>query len=117
MRLRFLQPVAGPRRDLSSPGRGAGADGGELRHFPARGRGEPAGRPGPTAARPLPPAGLGAGEPRWLRRGTGAAVNKARCDAWERGWGGEKVREATLKIARSAQNKSDVWERGGRESA
>ncbi|XP_041261897.1 uncharacterized protein LOC121336632 [Onychostruthus taczanowskii] len=41
-----LQPVAGLRRDLSSPGLRAGGDGEDLRHFPARGRGEPAGRLG-----------------------------------------------------------------------
>lgn len=39
-----LQPVAGLRRDLSSPGLRAGGDGEDLRHFSARGRGEPAGR-------------------------------------------------------------------------
>lgn len=49
-----LQPVAGLCRDLSSPGLGAGGDEEDLRHFPARGRGEPAGRLG---RRRLPAAG------------------------------------------------------------
>ncbi|CAN8190670.1 unnamed protein product, partial [Coccothraustes coccothraustes] len=93
-----LQPVAGLRRGLSSPGLRAGGDGEDLRHFPARGRGGARGeaRPppaaGPGAPRSAGPGRRGPRSPRRCVRGGSRPGTQPRCKTRE----GAKVYEATL---------------------
>lgn len=111
-----MQPVAGLRRDLSSPGLRAGGDGEDLRHFSARGRGGARGEARPSAAGPGAPRsggpGRGGGGGRGKNRGSprrcvpgrprrafaGWKKIKRDAKARESGWGNSEFLRAGLKI-------------------